>query len=301
MIRTIGVIGLGAMGGGIARNIIRKGPEKVILYAATSQIRERFKSEGFCVADSYAEFAAADLIFLCVPDAAAVEEILFGDGRLAPYLRRGQIIVDLSTISCKAALGIKTRLDALGIVFLDSPVSGMAARAESGELTVMVGGDKAAFEAVRPIMERFGSSIQYMGKSGNGQLMKLINQLLFDINLAGMAEIMPLAAKMGLDPEKVASIINTGAGRSFATEQFLPKILKGVFTGGYTMAKAYKDIISAEDISASDHLYLPVLAAAAGTYKTALLKGYGDCDKGAMIRCFEELFGVEFRAGAQKQ
>ena len=296
MIETIGVIGLGAMGGGVAMNIIKKGQEKVLLFAATQKTREKYKSEGYCVADSYADFAKVDLIFLCVPDTDVVESILFGDNSLAPYLHKGQIIVDLSTIKYNATLKIKEKLGEVGVDFLDSPISGMAARAERGDLSVMVGGDEKVFTTVKPIMERFGTNIQYMGKTGNGQLTKLVNQLLFDINLAGMAEIMPFAVKMGLDPEKVTSIVNTGTGRSFATEQFMPKILKGVFSGGYTMAKAYKDLVSAAEISASNNLFLPVLAAATGTYQTALLKGLGDSDKGAMIQCFEELFGVKVRA-----
>ena len=296
---NIGFIGLGTMGGSTAKNIVKKGPEKVIMFDTSQVCRERFKAEGYTVVESYKDFAEVEVIFLCVPNTEIVKDILFGENNLKSVLHAGQIIVDLSTIKYNATLEIKDKLSSIGVDFLDSPISGMAARAVTGELAVMVGGSEEIFAKVKPILERFGTNIQYMGGTGSGQLTKLINQLLFDINLAGMAEIMPFAVKMGLDPEKVTSIVNTGTGRSFATEQLLPKILKGIFAGGYPMAKAYKDLVSAAEIMASNNLTLPVLSAAMGTYQMALLKGYGDADKGIMIKVFEELFGVEFRAGGK--
>lgn len=296
---NIGFIGLGTMGGSTAKNIVKKGSEKVIMFDASPACREKFRAEGYTVVDSYMDFAEAEVIFLCVPDTEIVKNILFGEDSLKSVLHAEQIVVDLSTIKYNATLEIKDKLSSMGVDFLDSPISGMAARAVTGDLAVMVGGSEEIFMKVKSILERFGTNIQYMGDTGSGQLTKLINQLLFDINLAGMAEIMPFAVKMGLDPEKVTSIVNTGTGRSFATEQFLPKILKGVFMGGYPMAKAYKDLVSAAEITASNNLTLPVLSAAIGTYQMALLKGYGDADKGIMIKVFEELFGVEFRAGGK--
>lgn len=292
---NIGFIGLGTMGGATAKNIARKGSDNVIMYDASAECREKFRAEGYNVVETYSDFADADIIFLCVPDTDIVETILFDENNLRSILHAGQIVIDLSTIKYNATLEIKNRLDAIGVEFLDSPISGMAARAVTGDLAVMVGGTEAVFLKIKPILERFGTNIQYMGSTGSGQLTKLINQLLFDINLAGMAEIMPFAVKMGLDPQKVTSIVNTGTGRSFATEQFLPKILKGVFAGGYPMAKAYKDLVSASEITSSNNLTLPVLSAATSTYQMALLKGYGNYDKGIMIKVFEELFGVEFR------
>lgn len=296
---NIGFIGLGTMGGPTAKNISQKGSDKVVMYDASPECRARFRAEGYTVADSYNDFTEADIIFLCVPNTEIVKDILFGEKNLKTALHAGQIIIDLSTIKYNATIEIKDRLKAMGVEFLDSPISGMAARAVTGDLAVMVGGAEEVYLKVKPILERFGTNIQYMGATGSGQLTKLINQLLFDINLAGMAEIMPFAVKMGLNPEKVTSIVNTGTGRSFATEQFLPKILKGVFAGGYPMAKAYKDLVSAAEIAASNNLTLPVLSAATSTYQMALLKGYGDADKGIMIKVFEELFGVEFRAGGE--
>ncbi|TRZ53841.1 NAD(P)-dependent oxidoreductase, partial [bacterium] len=182
-----------------------------------------------------------------------------------------------------------------GVAFLDAPVSGMEARAKDGTLTVMCGGPRETFDRVRPYLDCIGNKILYLGVSGSGQLTKLINQLLFDISAAALAEILPMAVKMGLDPESVAEVVNSGTGRSYASEFFLPRILAGGFGEGYPMKAAYKDLISAAEISVNLGIPLPVLAAATATYQQALLRGYGNQNKGGMIQVFEELLGVRFR------
>ena len=128
------------------------------------------------------------------------------------------------------------------------------------------------------------------------ELAKLVNQLLFNINVAALAEILPMAVKMGLDPAKVAEIVNSGTGRSYASEFFLPRILENGFSAGYPMAKAYKDLVSAAEIGSTHCIPMPVLNAAATTYQMALLRGDGDLDKGGMIRVFEALLGVSYRS-----
>ena len=119
---------------------------------------------------------------------------------------------------------------------MDAPISGMEARAIEGTLTVMCGGERAVFERVKPYLDCIGNKILYMGPTGSGQLTKLINQLLFDINAAALGEILPMAAKMGLDPDLVGEVVNSGTGRSYASEFFIPRILKGHFGDGYPMS-----------------------------------------------------------------
>ena len=174
----------------------------------------------------------------------------------------------------------------------------MEARAVDGTLTVMCGGERVTFDKVEPLFRHIGSQILYMGGTGSGQLTKLINQLLFDIHCAALAEILPMAAKMGLDPDQVGTVINSGTGRSYASEFFVPRILKDGFSSGYPMKHAYKDLVSAAELGVRLCIPMPVLAAATATYQTALLKGHGDRDKGAMLLPFEELLGVRFRGRA---
>jgi 3-hydroxyisobutyrate dehydrogenase-like beta-hydroxyacid dehydrogenase len=214
---------------------------------------------------------------------------------MLPLLRKGHVVVDLSTITCAATKEIAAALQEKGVLFLDAPVSGMEARAKDGTLSIMVGGRAEDLCLVEPLLRRMGNNIQHMGDVGAGQLTKLMNQLLFDINMAALAEILPLSVKMGLDPVKLAGIINSGTGRSYASEFFLPRIMENNFSEGYAMKHAYKDLISGAMIAALETIPLPVLQAAAVTYQTALLKGYGNLDKGAMVKVYEELLGVEYR------
>ena len=172
----------------------------------------------------------------------------------------------------------------------------MEARAIDGTLTVMCGGDREVFDRVKPYLDRIGNKILYMGPTGSGQLTKLINQLLFDINAAALGEILPMAVKMGLDPDLVGEVVNSGTGRSYASEFFIPRILRGHFGDGYPMAHAYKDLVSGAELGANHCIPMPVLAAATATYQAALLRGHGEKDKGGMVLVFEELLGVEYRS-----
>jgi 3-hydroxyisobutyrate dehydrogenase-like beta-hydroxyacid dehydrogenase len=193
-------------------------------------------------------------------------------------------------------MAINERLKARGVHFLDAPISGMEARAIDGTLTVMCGGERAIFDQVRPLLDYVGNKILYMGPSGSGQLTKLINQLLFDINAAAIAEILPMSTKMGLDPDLVGEVVNSGTGRSYASEFFIPRMLRGHFRDGYPMKNAYKDLISGAEVGANLCIPMPVLAAATATYQMALLKGHGEKDKGGMITVFEELLGISYRS-----
>ncbi len=243
-----------------------------------------------------AGLAACDTLVTCLPDGGTVEAVLFAENGLAAALPSGAAVIDTSTTSHAAAVRISERLAAAGLGFLDAPVSGMRQRAEEGTLTMMVGGDAALLESRREGLAAMASSILHVGPVGAGQLAKLVNQLLFDINMAALAEILPVSVRMGLDPEQVTAIVNSGTGRSHASEFFLPNILRGVFDRGYPLEAAYKDLIAGAELMAGNAFPAPVLAAATATYQQALAEGFGAQDKGAMIRVFERLAGAEFRA-----
>ncbi len=290
----LGFAGLGQMGKPIALNLLRSGAELTVSDVRPDAFAE-LEARGARTTTRIADLAAADIVFLCLPNAEIVEAALFGDKGLAPGLRAGHIVVDLSTITYKTCVHIAETLAARGIAFVDAPVSGMEARARDGTLTVMCGGAPDTVATVEPLLSCIGDTIVHMGPSGSGQLAKLVNQLLFDINAAALAEVLPMAAKMGLDSEKMAEIINTGTGRSYASEFFVPRLLKGDFGAGYPMKAAYKDLVSAAELAAAKGIPMPVLAAATCTYQQALLRGHGSLDKGGMILVFEELLGVQFR------
>ncbi len=290
----IGFIGLGQMGKHMALNLL-KSEEELIVNDIRADHFSEFVERGALATTDLSELAQADILFLSLPNSQIVKNFLLGEKGLIQYLRSGQIVIDLSTINYSTTLEIAKELGNKGVEFVDAPVSGMEARALEGTLTLMCGGTKEVFERVRPLLECIGNNIIYMGTQGSGQLTKLINQLLYDINVAALAEILPMSVKMGLDSEKVGQVINSGTGRSQASEFFIPRILEGNFQEAYPMKNAYKDLVSGAEIAAHQGIPMPVLSAATNTYQMALLKGYGDRDKGGMIGVYEDLLGVSFR------
>lgn len=295
MDNKIGFIGLGQMGKWMALNVTKKGFDVTVADIDHRAVKFVTKS-GADTADTPSEIAAqTDWIFLCLPDATVVENVIFGKSGLTESLRPGQIVVDMGTTAYMASLEFATRLQKKQVSYADAPVSGMQARAKEGSLTVMFGGPQEIFKQIMPVLRAVGNNILHMGATGCGQLTKLINQLLFNINAASIAEILPMAVKLGLDPEKVLTVVNTGTGRSFASDFFGPRALEGNYSEGYALNSAYKDMVSAAEICAREKIPMPMVHAATTTYQMALAEGHGDKDKGAMIKVFERILGVQFR------
>ncbi len=294
-LKKIGFIGLGQMGQWMALNVLKAGFE-LHVHDVDQAAMDRLAREGAHAAASPAELAApSQCIVLSLPNTQIVERVIFGERGVVEGARPGTVILDCGTTSYMPTLKIDKELRDLGIRFADAPVSGMEARAREGALTIMYGGDAALFSEVVPVLQSMGNKILHMGDTGSGQLTKLINQLLFNISCAALAEVLPMAVKLGLDPEKVCQVITSGTGRSFAAEFFTPHILEGRFDQGYPLNAAYKDMMSASEISAQMQIPLPVSQAATVTYQMALADGHGDEDKGAMIKVFEKILGVRVR------
>jgi 3-hydroxyisobutyrate dehydrogenase-like beta-hydroxyacid dehydrogenase len=291
---VVGFSGLGDMGAPMAMNLVKRGAT-LIAHARRPDAYAALVAAGATGTTRAADLARADVVFLCLPNGDVVESVLFGDDGIAAALRPGTIVVDTSTIGYATTLKIGAALAARDVAFVDAPISGMHQRAVEGTLTIMCGGDDAIVASLAALFAAIGDKVLHFGAVGTGQLAKLINQLLFDVNVAALAELLPMAAKMGLDPVKVGELVNSGTGRSYASEYFIPKILDGVFSTGYPLEAAYKDLVSGAALGAERRIPMPVLAAATATYQTALLQGHGHDDKGAMIKVYEDLLGVAFR------
>ncbi|VVE13493.1 NAD(P)-dependent oxidoreductase [Pandoraea cepalis] len=292
----IGFVGLGQMGKPMAMNMLRSDGIDLAVYSADQSCYGEFIRAGVRTAESLSHLSDSQAIFLCLPNGDVVKDVLFGVNGLADKLSKGTVVVDHSTIEHGSTMEIGAALEARGIRFLDAPVSGMESRAVDGTLTVMCGGEFSTFEWAEPFLRCVGNNILFMGPRGSGQLTKLVNQLLFDINCAALAEVLPMAVKMGLDADKIASVVNSGTGRSYASEFFVPRVLQRQFSTGYPLTHAYKDLVSAAELGARQCIPMPVLAASTATYQQALLAGHGALDKGAMILPFERALGVEFRS-----
>jgi 3-hydroxyisobutyrate dehydrogenase-like beta-hydroxyacid dehydrogenase len=295
MKEKIGFVGLGQMGKWMARNVMKAGFDLTV-FDINQEAVKFLTEQGAGSARNPRELASqVDWVFLSLPNTEIVENVLFGEDGVVASAEPGLILLDFGTTNYLPTLDFDRRLKERGIVFGDAPVSGMEARAEEGSLTIMFGGEKKVFDQVRIALEAMGNRIIHMGEVGSGQLTKLINQLLFNISAAAIAEVLPMAAKMGLDPEKVTQVITTGTGRSFAAEFFTPLILEGRFDQGYPLKSAYKDMISAAEICAHQKIPLPLVQAATTTYQMALADGHGEEGKGAMIKVFERILDVKFR------
>ena len=291
----IGFVGLGTMGRWMAINLIKAG-FPLNFFARKKEVAEQMTSQGGRAFPSVKELARGSTwIIFCLPNTEVVEEILFGKDGIADVLKSGQVVIDCGTIHPLATRKFAESLKGKGIPFLDAPISGMEARAKAGTLTIMVGGEEAVCQRVRPALKAMGNTIIYAGASGNGQMMKLVNQIMFNIHCAAIAELLPMAVKMGLDPEQTYTVARTGTGQCFALDNFGPLILEGNFGPGYPLSDAYKDMVHMAEISSAQRIPLPVTAAATVTYQMALDQGLGRENKGAMIKVWEKVLGVQVR------
>ncbi|THG31533.1 NAD(P)-dependent oxidoreductase [Naasia lichenicola] len=238
---TIGFIGLGNMGGRMTRCITGKGIEVLGFDAHAPNI----EGAGALAAASAGDVAdRADVIFLSLPDSRVVEAVVLGDDGLLAHARSGQIIVDLSTANPESTRGIAAALAEKGALYLDAGISGGAAAAEKGVLTLMVGGDEAALDAVRPAMAHFASNVFFMGASGAGHTTKLLNNFLNAVALSATSEVMVAGRKAGLDMDALLGVLNTSSGVNFATLNRFPKIVHGDYLkGGLTNALMMKDVL----------------------------------------------------------
>ena len=293
--QRLGFIGLGRMGRWMATNLIGAGFPLTVCDLDAGAVTP-LVDLGAAGAATPAEVSLrADTIFLSLPHKEAVEAVLVDDGGILATARPGLVVVDCGTTDYLWTTELAARLADQGVRFVDAPVTGTDLRARDATLTIMFGGPPDLLKMLQPALEAMGERIVHMGAVGSGQLAKLVNQLLYNTNLAALAEVLPMAVKLGLDPEKIGAVINSGTGRSFASESFIPHILEDEFTHAYSLENAYKDMAGGLGISAAHRIPLPVVQAATTTYQTALRSGLGDEDKGAMIKPFERLLGVRFR------
>ena len=295
MKQTIGFVGLGSMGRHMAENVCRK--FSTLVFDLRPEVLQDLKNKGASIAQNLTDITqCCNTILLSLPDESVVEEVVFGDGGLFYSLGEDQIVVDCGTTHPEFTRETAARLESKGATFLDAPVTGMESRAKYGTLTIMVGGQEKAFLAVESVLQCMGSLVLHMGSSGSGQLTKMTNNVLYNISCAAMAEMLPLATKLGLDPDKVRQVVNTGSGQSFGFDYFSQRALEGVFTEGYPMGSAFKDMKTVMENADSMQVPIPVASAAMQTYKMALARGFSDESKGAMIKVWEQVMGVSVRS-----
>ena len=294
-IKKIGFIGLGQMGKWMASNLVKRGFD-LSVFDINPEAMAFLVKQGAAQTGSAAELAkGADVIILSLPNSDAVAEVVQGPDGILQGAKSGQIIIDCGTAGYLWTRQFANSLRKHELRFADAPVTGLEQKAKDATLTIMFGGTEELLQEIRPLLEAMGSHIVHMGDVGCGQLAKMINNILYNANIAALAEVLPMAVMFGLDPEKVAEVINAGSGQSFASKFFIPNILQDMFDRSYSLDNAYKDMANAAEISAHYKISLPMIQTAITTYEKALSMGLGAEDKGAMIKVFEDKLGVAFR------
>ncbi len=241
----IGFIGLGIMGKPMARNLLKAGYELTV-YNTSRPAVDELVADGAIGAASCKEVAqASEIVVLMVPNSPNVKDAVLGQNGIIEGAKAGTIVVDMSSIAPQASQEVAAEAAKHGVIYLDSPVSGGEPKAIEGTLAVMVGGDKAAFDKVEPILKHMASSVTYTGAVGSGNTTKLANQIIVALNIAAVSEALILATKAGVDPEVVYKAIRGGLAGSTVLDAKAPKILNGDFAPGFRVELHVKDLLNA--------------------------------------------------------
>ncbi len=289
MTERIGFIGLGLMGRPMAKRLVAAGYRLTVHNRSRGPVEE-LASMGAIPATSPREVAeGSDVILLMLPDSADVETVVLGRDGLVEGLRTGSVVVDCSTVSPETEVRIATRLKEFGVDYLDAPVTGSTPAAESGTLTFMVGGERAALERVMPVLKHLGSRIEHMGPVGYGQLTKLCNQIAVAGNLLAAAESILFAKRVGLDPRKVIEVIGAGAASSWQLVNLGPKMVNRDFRPGFKAAHLKKDLRIVMEVSERNSLPLPLASLAWQMVRSLVAAGHGEEGTQAVIEVLERL------------
>lgn len=294
----IGFIGLGAMGAPMAARLLGSGHDLTV-YDPNGQAVTDAVAKGAKAASSPVDVASkAEVVFVSLPTPDVVREVALGAGGII-HGSAVKYYVDLSTTGAKTAVSVAKELAAKNIVCLDAPVSGGVPGAVIGTLAVMVSGDQAAYDQLAPMLKTIGSRTTYVGKEvGQGQMLKLVNNLLAATSLAAASEALVLGMKSGLDLETMLEVINVSSGRSFATEKIIPSTYPNrSFDFGFKIELMHKDVRLC--LEEAEHLQVPMWLgnSVKQMWSFAVAQGAGKKDFSAIVEFFENWSGVKVGSG----
>ncbi len=292
----VGFVGLGAMGAHMARNLHRAGLLTAVWNRTAEKAGALASELGVNAPSSLPELAASvEAVVLCVSADADVLEVV---DALAPKLQRGALVLDCSTVGAETARKACQKLHPAGVEFLDCPVSGGVEGARDATLAVMVGGDPAAFERAKPLLQALGKTITYFGPSGSGQAAKATNQIMCAGIIEAVAEAMAFARAQGLPLEKLIETLGKGAGSSWYFVHRAPNMVRGAFPAGFRVRLHAKDLTICRDMASRFGVALPVVERMLDEYSELVARGYGDEDISATFRLKAELFERGHQKGA---
>lgn len=290
----VAFLGLGIMGRPMASNLVKAGHEVTVWNRTAGR-----DVPGARVAATPAEAVnGAEIIWTCVSDTRAVESVLFGPQGVFEALSEGQIIVDSSTISPSATRQFAERVAAKGVRYVDAPVTGSKAGAESGTLIFIVGGEESAIEKLKPLFAATGKKFFRMGETGKGQAAKLVMNLQIAMIYEGFAEALTLATKLGVDAETLLPLIEASMVRSGVVEYKAPFVMKRDFSPNFPLRLMRKDIQLAREAAREVRVKLPGLEMVEEIYDMATEDGHENLDYAATLTLLEKWAGVEVKGAS---
>lgn len=287
----VGFVGLGLMGRPMALNLLKAGHAVHVWTRRVESMQPLVEAGAVACSSASALAGAVDVVISMVADAPDVEQVALGPDGVAAGARPGLVFVDMSTISPSAAQSIAARLAEKGIPMLDAPVSGGEIGAINAALTIMVGGDEAAFEKVRPLFEAMGKTVSLIGASGAGQVAKACNQILTGVGVAAVAEALNFATRSGVDAGRVREALLGGFAYSRILENHGQRMLDRNFKPGFKAWMHQKDMRIVLEEAHRLGLALPSSAATAQMFNAMVGSGLGEYDSVAMLKLLEHMSG----------
>ena len=270
----IGFIGLGNMGLPMAQNLVKAGHSVAGLDVAKAQVDKLVAAGGTAAASIKEAASDADVVVTMLPAGAQVREIYLGKDGVVASANPGTLLIDSSTIDVETARAVSAAAAGRGLAMLDAPVSGGVGGAQAGMLTFMVGGDAAAFERAKPVLERMGKTIVLAGGPGNGQAAKICNNMILGVSMIAVSEAFVLAEKLGLDAQKLFDISSKSSGQCWSMTSYCPvpgpvpaSPANRDYQAGFTAAMMLKDLKLAQDAAKASGAATPLGADAAAAYQ----------------------------------
>jgi 2-hydroxy-3-oxopropionate reductase len=289
----IGFIGLGIMGKPMVRNLLKAG-YSVTVYNRSRPAMDELTIDGATLANSIAHLTqTVDVIITCVSDSPDVDSLVFDENGILASIRPGMLLIDMSTIAAATSRKIFQALQTKGASALDAPVSGGDIGAQQGTLSIMVGGEKSAFDRAFPIFQAMGKNIVHIGDSGAGQITKACNQIVVAMTVQGVAEALTLAKKSGVDGAKVREALLGGFAQSKVMEVHGQKMLDRNFNPGFKLDLFRKDMNIVLQTAMQEKIALPGSAYAAEQMNALQAQGKGELDFISVLTLYEMLAGME--------
>lgn len=289
--KRIGFIGTGVMGRSMAANLLQAG-FKLAVYNRTKEKAEELVAQGATWKESPADVAASsDIVITIVGYPRDVADVYLGEQGIVRHAHRGTTVIDMTTSKPSLAKRIAEEAGRHGIYALDAPVSGGDIGAREGTLSIMVGGERAAFDAVKHVLEVMGTGVVYQGPAGAGQHTKMCNQIAIAANMMGVCEAVAYAERAGLDPATVLSSIASGAAGSWSLSNLAPRMLAGDFAPGFFIKHFIKDMQIALESAEEIGLKTPALALAKSLYDQLATAGEEDSGTQALIKWYLHSLG----------